>query len=229
LPQGRASQRRRHPSQGRAGPARQTPGCAATRKGPRGALFRTAGLADRAGRLRHCLGRLLYLPGPAGDFGGFRRALHGFLLRGIPHPPGYPFWTIYTWLWTVLVPFKNIAWRVALAEASTAAMACGVLALMVSRGSSMLMEGIEELKKHDRQMGGSHLRRFGHRGRADAGLGQFDVEGIGRHQPHLPLWRAVDAFGAGDADAVELCAAPATLSVHRVFLFSEYARPSTRR
>jgi hypothetical protein len=65
---------------------------------------------------------------------------------GIPHPPGYPFWTIYTWLWTVLVPFKNIAWRVALAEASTAAAACGVLALMVSRGSSMLMEGIEELK-----------------------------------------------------------------------------------
>jgi tetratricopeptide (TPR) repeat protein len=65
---------------------------------------------------------------------------------GIPHPPGYPFWTIYTWLWTVLVPFKNIAWRVALAEASTAAMACGVLAFMVSRGSSMLMEGIEDLK-----------------------------------------------------------------------------------
>jgi thioredoxin-like negative regulator of GroEL len=65
---------------------------------------------------------------------------------GIPHPPGYPFWTIYTWLWTVLVPFKNIAWRVALAEASTAAMAAGVLSFMVSRGSSMLMEGIEELK-----------------------------------------------------------------------------------
>jgi Flp pilus assembly protein TadD len=65
---------------------------------------------------------------------------------GIPHPPGYPFWTIYTWLWTVLVPFKNVAWRVELAEASTAALGCGVLALMVSRGSSMLMEGIEELK-----------------------------------------------------------------------------------
>jgi hypothetical protein len=65
---------------------------------------------------------------------------------GIPHPPGYPFWAIYTWLWTVLVPFRNIAWRVQLAEASTAAMACGVLAFMVSRGSSMLMEGIEELK-----------------------------------------------------------------------------------
>ncbi|HEY3912935.1 MAG TPA: DUF2723 domain-containing protein [Verrucomicrobiae bacterium] len=65
---------------------------------------------------------------------------------GIPHPPGYPFWTIYTWFWTVLVPFKNIAWRVALAEATTAAMGCGVLAFMVSRGSSMLMESIEDLK-----------------------------------------------------------------------------------
>src|SRR5580658_9775193 len=40
---------------------------------------------------------------------------------GIPHPPGYPFWSIYSWLWSVLVPFKNIAWRVALAEASTSA------------------------------------------------------------------------------------------------------------
>ena len=65
---------------------------------------------------------------------------------GIPHPPGYPFWTIFTWFWTVLVPFKNIAWRVALAEATTAAMGCGVLAFMVSRGSSMLMESIEDLK-----------------------------------------------------------------------------------
>src|ERR1700729_1137924 len=65
---------------------------------------------------------------------------------GIPHPPGYPFWAIYTWFWTVMVPFKNIAWRVALAEASTAAMGCAVLAFMVSRGSSMLMEGIEDLK-----------------------------------------------------------------------------------
>jgi Flp pilus assembly protein TadD len=70
----------------------------------------------------------------------------GSYWAGIPHPPGYPFWTIYTWLWTVLVPFGNIAWRVQLAEASTEAFACGILALMVSRGSSMLMEGIEELK-----------------------------------------------------------------------------------
>lgn len=64
---------------------------------------------------------------------------------GIPHPPGYPVWTLYTWLWTLL-PWSNIAWRVALASAFAGALACGFLALLVSRGSSMLMEGLEELK-----------------------------------------------------------------------------------
>ena len=70
----------------------------------------------------------------------------GSFYAGIPHPPGYPLWTIYTWLWTVLVPFKNVAWRVALGEATSGALAAGLLALLVSRGSSLLMEGIEELK-----------------------------------------------------------------------------------
>jgi len=70
----------------------------------------------------------------------------GSFYAGIPHPPGYPVWTIYSWLWTVLVPFGNMAWRVALAEAFAGAAACGLMALLVSRGSSMLMEGIEDLR-----------------------------------------------------------------------------------
>ena len=70
----------------------------------------------------------------------------GSFYAGIPHPPGYPVWTIYTWLWTVLLPVKNIAWRVALAEATGGALAAGLLGLLVSRGSSLLIEGIEELK-----------------------------------------------------------------------------------
>ena len=37
----------------------------------------------------------------------------GSFYAGIPHPPGYPVWTVYTWLWTVLLPIKNVAWRVA--------------------------------------------------------------------------------------------------------------------
>src|SRR5512140_3470604 len=70
----------------------------------------------------------------------------GSFYAGIPHPPGYPVWTIYSWLWTVLLPMGNIAWRVAVAEAFAGAVACGLISLMVSRGSSMLMEGIEELR-----------------------------------------------------------------------------------
>ena len=65
---------------------------------------------------------------------------------GIPHPPGYPFWAIYSWFWTWILPFGNVAWRVEVGESFAAAMACGLVGFMVSRGSSMLIEGIEELK-----------------------------------------------------------------------------------
>ena len=70
----------------------------------------------------------------------------GSYYAGIPHPPGYPFWALYSWLWTVILPVGNVAWRVEVGEATAAAMACGMVALMVSRGSSMLMEGLENLK-----------------------------------------------------------------------------------
>src|SRR3974390_337496 len=65
---------------------------------------------------------------------------------GIPHPPGYPVWAIYSWLWTVLLPIGSMAYRVAMGEAFAGALACGLIGLMVSRGSSLFMEGIEELK-----------------------------------------------------------------------------------
>jgi len=69
----------------------------------------------------------------------------GSFYAGIPHPPGYPVWTIYTWLWSLL-PISNVAWRVALGEATAGAVACGLLGFVVSRGSSMMMEGIADLK-----------------------------------------------------------------------------------
>src|SRR5438045_3269839 len=65
---------------------------------------------------------------------------------GIQHPPGYPVWTLYSWLWTVLVPVGNMAWRVALAQANAAAVACALITLIVSRGSSLLIESHDRLK-----------------------------------------------------------------------------------
>ncbi len=70
----------------------------------------------------------------------------GSYYAGIPHPPGYPVWTIYTWIFATLLPMGNVAWRVALGEATGGALAAGLLGLLVSRGSSLLMEGIEGLK-----------------------------------------------------------------------------------
>jgi tetratricopeptide (TPR) repeat protein len=73
---------------------------------------------------------------------------------GVPHPPGYPVWTVYTWLFTLL-PFGNIAYRVGLSSAFAAALSCGFIAMMVSRGSSMLLEGIAMFKALERKLEGS--------------------------------------------------------------------------
>ena len=75
----------------------------------------------------------------------------GAFYAGIPHPPGYPFWSVYAWFWTAILPWGNVAWRVEVGESFAAAMGCGLLALMVSRGSSMLIEGIEVIKDVPRQ------------------------------------------------------------------------------
>src|SRR5579872_5483622 len=59
---------------------------------------------------------------------------------GIPHPPGYPVWVVITWVFTKLIPFSNIAFRVQVASAVAASLACGLVGLIVSRGSSMIIE-----------------------------------------------------------------------------------------
>lgn len=71
---------------------------------------------------------------------------------GIPHPPGYPVWTLYTWFFVKLLPVGNIAWRVGVASAFAGALSCGIIAMMVSRGGSMMIEGIAELKTLDKRI-----------------------------------------------------------------------------
>lgn len=75
----------------------------------------------------------------------------GSFYAGIPHPPGYPFWAIYSWFWTWILPIGNVAWRVEVGQSFASAMGCGLLALMVSRGGSMMIEGIEDLKAVSRR------------------------------------------------------------------------------
>lgn len=63
----------------------------------------------------------------------------------VPHPPGYAPWTLYAWLFTVLVPWGNVAWRVALSSAVAGAAASGLVALVVSNSGSRLLENVARL------------------------------------------------------------------------------------
>src|SRR5690242_11797268 len=75
----------------------------------------------------------------------------GAMYAGVPHPPGYPVWTVYAWLFTLL-PVSNIAWRVALSSAVAASLACGLIALMVSRGSVEICDAMPSFQSlTDRQ------------------------------------------------------------------------------
>lgn len=75
----------------------------------------------------------------------------GSMYAGVPHPPGYPLWTLYTWFFTVALPFSNMAWRVAVSSAFAAALSVGMIGMLVSRGSSLIVEGIEEFKNIERK------------------------------------------------------------------------------
>lgn len=77
----------------------------------------------------------------------------GSMYAGVPHPPGYPVWTIYTWLFTKLVPFSNIAWRVALSSAVAGALSCGFIAMMVSRGVRSMYGLFDMFKELDQDAG----------------------------------------------------------------------------
>src|SRR5438270_12609235 len=41
----------------------------------------------------------------------------GAFYAGVSHPSGYPLWTIYSWLFTELLPVSNLAWRTVVSSA----------------------------------------------------------------------------------------------------------------
>ena len=57
---------------------------------------------------------------------------------GVARAPGHPVWSIYAGLFTWFLPWGNVAWRVAMSSAVAAALASGLVALVVSRGGALL-------------------------------------------------------------------------------------------
>lgn len=69
------------------------------------------------------------------DSGEFLTAAHHL---GVPHPPGYPIWTILAFVWQFVVPFGNIAWRINLMSAVFGAVAVGLAAMIVSKTGHLM-------------------------------------------------------------------------------------------
>ena len=59
---------------------------------------------------------------------------------GVAHPPGFPLWTLYAWLFKTLLPFSNIAWRIAVSSAVATSLSNGMIALLVSRIGKTIAE-----------------------------------------------------------------------------------------
>ncbi len=75
---------------------------------------------------------------------------------GVPHPPGYPIWSLLTWFFQWIFHgvtyhgYPNPAWGVGFCSAFAGALACGVLALLVSRSG---MDILHSLKKETNVLG----------------------------------------------------------------------------
>lgn len=96
------------------------------------------------------------------DSGELVTAAHNL---GVPHPPGYPIWTILGFFFDHLNPLSphpvpdyvvkdgieitrrgfNTAWRLCLMSGTFAAVAVGLLALLISRSGSMLLRSVQSL------------------------------------------------------------------------------------
>ena len=69
---------------------------------------------------------------------------------GVPHPPGYPIWSLLTWAFQWVfhgVTYHgcpNPAWAVNFFSAFAGALACGILALLVSRSGMDLLRGLKK-------------------------------------------------------------------------------------
>lgn len=62
---------------------------------------------------------------------------------GVPHPPGYPLWAFFGYIWShLIVPFGNPAWRIGLMSVFTGGLVVGVMTLMMTRSIRVLLHAL---------------------------------------------------------------------------------------
>jgi len=69
---------------------------------------------------------------------------------GIAGPPGQPVWTLYSWVFTKILPFSNPAWRVSVGSAVAGALLSGFLAMIISFSANAIFKDATFLEKFTR-------------------------------------------------------------------------------
>lgn len=73
---------------------------------------------------------------------------------GVPHPPGYPIWTMLVWIFTKVFSFvtfrgqPNPAWSIALASAVFGSLASGVTAMLICRSGQDIISQLKSRTQH---------------------------------------------------------------------------------
>ena len=73
---------------------------------------------------------------------------------GVPHPPGYPIWSMCAWIFSRVFSFvtyrgqPNPAWSIALMSAFFGAVACAITSLLICRSGSDILRR-SKLVSHD--------------------------------------------------------------------------------
>ena len=114
---------------------------------------------------------------------------------GVPHPPGYPIWTLVTWFfqwifhWVTYNGHPNPAWGVGLASAVSGALACGLLALLISRSGADLLASFRK-------------------GRAEGEVETVDGRGLPEEEGGEAWWERWMCIGAGVSGGLLLAFSP---------------------
>ncbi|MBN1384749.1 MAG: DUF2723 domain-containing protein [Elusimicrobia bacterium] len=75
------------------------------------------------------------------------------LTLGIAHPPGYPLYVILGKIFTIIIPFGNIAYRINLMSAFFGALTCLLVYLIIKQLSHLLSHSLIEAQRRSRFIG----------------------------------------------------------------------------
>jgi len=76
----------------------------------------------------------------------------GAFTFGVPHPPGYPIWAFLGYVWSrFIVPFGNPAWRIGTMSVFTGALTVGLMTLIMTRSTRILLHAMPRPKAIDEQ------------------------------------------------------------------------------